>query len=137
MTKTVRFAASVGGFFLALSCAAQEPFVNCAAAFLDQKIIVDEYSPTGKCALPADATGTLTVCTADLSPEKSVAKDKIKFKIAIRDKGSNTLLLFSDKTYEQVDIQKVLARCKKGDHIVLLTLDDRYALPHHEILVKG
>jgi hypothetical protein len=43
---------------------------------------------------------------------------------------------YSNKTYQEVDIKPLLAKCKPGDAIVLLTLDDRYALPHNEILVK-
>lgn len=115
---------------------AQEPFNNCAAAFLDGKIVVDEYSPTGKCSLAANATGELTVCTADLSPTSSILVDKIKFRIAVRDANTKTLWMYSGDTFTKVNIRKVLDKCKKGDHIVLLTVDNRYALPHNEILVK-
>jgi len=114
----------------------QEPFSSCAAAFLNNKLVVDEYTPKGKCTLPDTAAGELTVCTANLSPDKTVPVDKIRFKIALRDKSTGTLTMFSNETYKQVDIQKVLARCKKGDHIVLLTTDTEYALPHNEILVR-
>jgi hypothetical protein len=115
---------------------AQERFTSCAAAFLDGKMVVDEYSPTGKCSLAADATGELTVCTADLSPTSSIPVDKIKFRVAVRDGNSKTLWMYSGDALIKLDIRKVLAKCKKGDAIVLLTLDDRYALPHNEILVK-
>lgn len=115
---------------------AQTSFNNCAAAFLNKKMVVDEYTTTGKCVLPATATGELTVCTADLSPELSIPKDKIEFKIAIRDKNTGTLTMYSGDTYRKVDIRKVLAQCKSGDHIVLLTMDREFALPHNEILVQ-
>lgn len=117
-------------------CLAQEAFTNCTAAFLDNKIVVDEYTPDGKCVLPQTATGVLSVCTADLSPSNSYPVAKIKFMVALRDQNSRTLTMYSTETYKQLDIQKVMARCKKGDHIVLLTLDDEYAFPHNEILVK-
>jgi len=113
----------------------QEAFSSCAAAFLNNKLVVNEYTPSGKCALPDTATGELTVCTANLSPESSIPVEKTKFKIALRDKSTGTLTMFSNETYKQVDIRKVLARCKKGDHIVLITTDTEYALPHNEILV--
>jgi hypothetical protein len=115
---------------------AQEPFNNCTAAFLDGKMVVDEYSPTGKCSLAADAKGELTVCTADLSPTSSIPVDKIRFRIAVRDANTKTLWMYSGDTFTKLNIRKVLDKCKKGDHIVLLTTDDRYALPHNEILVK-
>ncbi|HAD14737.1 MAG TPA: hypothetical protein DCF33_20105 [Saprospirales bacterium] len=114
---------------------AQEPFSQCTAAFLNKKMVVDEYSPTGKCSLPQNATGTLTVCTADLSPERSVPLEKIRFKIALKKQQANTLIMFSEMTYKEVNIEKVLTQCQPGDNIVLMTLDNRYSLPHHEILV--
>lgn len=129
-------------FLCALLCStisatgfSQEAFSNCAAAFLNNNLVVNEYSPNGKCALPDTATGELSVCTVLLSSKTSTPVEKIRFKIALRDKSTGTLTMFSNETYKQVDIRKVLARCKKGDHIVLITTDTEYALPHHEIVV--
>lgn len=115
---------------------AQEPFTQCTAAFLNDRMVVDEYTTTGKCVLPHTATGVFTVCTADLSPERSVPLEKVKFKIALKKQQANTLIMFSDLTYKQVNIEKVLAKCQTGDYIVLITMDDQYSLPHHEILVN-
>lgn len=131
--KTASLFALLFGVFTAF---AQTQFNSCAAAFLDKKMVVDEYSPTGKCVLPATATGELTVCTVDLSPENSVAKERIGFKIAIRDKNTGTLTLFSGDTFRKIDIQKVLAQCQAGDRIVLITTERDFALPHNEILVQ-
>lgn len=110
----------------------QERFVNCTAAYLNNKLVVNEYSPEGRCELSKSASGELTVQTmSDATPT-----GKTNFKIAIRDGGTKTLLSFSDKIYQQLDIKTVLDKCSPGDAIVLLTTDDRYALPHNEILVK-
>jgi len=136
MQLIARFALVLTVLFFTLQGNSQNPFTNCSAAFLNDKIIVDEYTDQGKCVLATDATGTLTVCTASLSPEESIPTGKIKFKIALRDKNTKTLTMFSNETYQQADIKKVMARCRKGDSIVLLTMDDQYALPHNEILVK-
>ena len=114
------------------SAAGQDRFTNCAAAYLDSKLVVNDYSPEGYCELSKSASGELTVQTmSDLVPI-----GKINFKLAIRDGNSKTLMSYSNKTYQEVDIKPLLAKCKPGDAIVLLTLDDRYALPHNEILVK-
>lgn len=99
-------------------------------------MVVDQYTDLGKCVLPASAMGELTVCTANLSPTNSFPVDKIKFKIAIRDSNTKTLVMYSNETFKQVDIQKVMSKCRKGDSILLLTMDDEYALPHNEILVE-
>ena len=114
----------------------QTRFTNCAAAFLDNKMVVNDYSPTGHCEIKQNAAGELTVQTANLSPDNSIPTGKIGFKIAIRDGNTKTLISFSDKTFQQLDIKTVLAKCKPGDAIVLLTTNDEYALPHNEILVK-
>lgn len=119
-----------------LRASGQEQFTNCTAAFLDQKMVVDQYTPDGKCVLSHSASGELTVCTADLSPERSVAKDKVGFKIAIRDKNTGTITMFADDTFRKIDIQKVMTQCRPGDHIVLITTSREYALPHNEILVQ-
>ncbi len=123
---------------IAISGAAfsQERFNDCTAAFLNKKMVVDEYSPTGKCVLAHNATGELTVCTVNLSPDSAVPVKQLPFKIALRDGSSKTLVMYDEKTFKTVDIQKLLAKCKLGDSIVLITLDNQYAFPHHEILIK-
>jgi len=109
---------------------------NCSAAFVGDKIVVNEYTPEGKCFLPSTTTGVLTVQTASLSPTESIPPGKLPFQIAIRNKEFNTLRMFAKSTYREIEIEKVLAKCQKGDHIVLLLLEEGYALPHHEILVQ-
>ena len=113
----------------------QKAFTDCSAAFLSNKIIVDEYTDKGKCVLSATAVGKLTVCTADLGSTESKPKEKISFKIAIRDHSTKTLVMFSDEVFSQINIEDVLRRCSKGDQIVLLTTNSQYALPHNEIQV--
>jgi hypothetical protein len=112
-----------------------EPFTECSAAFVGNRVVVDDYSPTGKCKLKHTATGTLTVQTVMLNEQQMKGVKKLNFKVAIRDKATGTLLLFSDQTYREVAVQQVLAKCRPGDHIVLLTTNNHYALPHNEILV--
>jgi len=122
-----------------LLCGAFSPLAfgqSCSAAFVDSKIVVNEYTPEGKCFLPSTATGMLTVQTADLSPTESIPTGKLPFQVAIRNKESNTLRLFAKRTYHEIDLEKVLAKCQKGDHLVLLMLEEGYALPHHEILIQ-
>jgi len=133
----------VSKLILAICCSAvstigfgQHAFTNCSAAFLDNKMVVDKYSPTGKCRLSSNATGKLTVCTVNLLPTASQAVSNIPFRIAIRNKTTKTLLLLTKADVRQIDVHNVLTKCKKGDHIVLLTLDDQYAMPHNEILVQ-
>ena len=114
----------------------QELYTNCSAAFLNDAIIVADYSPTGTCRLPAEASGLLTVCTATYDNNEWSSTEKLEFKLAIRDGNTGTICSFSDKRFTGIEVQKVLAKCRKGDAIVILTVGNEYALPHHAILVE-
>ncbi|RYC68831.1 hypothetical protein [Spirosoma sordidisoli] len=126
---------------IGLACAApgltfaQQPN-TCSAAFVGNRMLVDQYTTTGRCRLSAKTTGELTVRTVALSPTATRAIDKIGFKVAIRDKSTGTLRMYAGHTFQKLPLQRVLASCRKGDRIVLLTVDNRYALPHNEILVQ-
>ncbi|WP_345243483.1 hypothetical protein [Nibrella saemangeumensis] len=136
MKNRIRWSLVICGCMLSSLCAGQSSFSNCTAAFLGDKMVVDEYSPKGKCVVAATATGQLTLYTVNLSRTESKRVEPVPFQIAIRDKDTKTLTMYSKENLRQVDIRRVLARCRKGDAIVLLTLDNRYALPHNEILVQ-
>jgi hypothetical protein len=114
---------------------AQKAFSDCAAAFLDKKMIVKEYSNKAKASISLSARGELSVGTVALSEKGNKLMDNFAFGIAIKDKATGTLMLFSKENYTRINIQKVLSRCHKGDSIMILTLSNEYALPHNEILV--
>ena len=113
----------------------QKNFNNCSAAFLNSKMLVNEYSPAGKCNVSITAKGNLTVSTVELSPTENKAIDPIMFQVAIKDKNTGTLTMVSKKKIQKIEIQSILEKCKKGDSIVLLTNSDEFALPHNEILI--
>ncbi|TAE32613.1 MAG: hypothetical protein EAZ91_04705 [Cytophagales bacterium] len=127
-------ALAVSGLLSGTSWAQTGP-TDCVAAFVDAKMVVDEYSPRGQCRLPDTTTGELAVYTVDLSPTASIPQEKIDFQVGIRDKATGTITMFSRKKYRQVPVQTVLAKCQKGDRIVLMAVGKQYALPHNEILV--
>ena len=125
--------------FFVLFCSksfAQEAFTNCAAAFLDKKMIVGEYTDKAKASIDLTAQGELSVGTVSLSEKENKLIDNFAFSVAIKDKATGTLMLFSRENYAKINIQKILSRCHKGDSIVILTLNNEYALPHNEILVN-
>lgn len=119
-----------------VTISAQEKYNNCAAAFLNNKMIVEKYEPHAKAHITKNATGELTVCTADISELETKAVDKIMFSIAIKNSKTGTILLVTKKSILRFDIATVLTKCNIGDSIILLTENDAYALPHNEILVE-
>ena len=128
-------------FLLCLSAAfvakGQNDFTNCTAVLLNNKMVVNEYTPSGKCELAIDAKGVFTVQPVSLGENGSAdPQGKHRFKIAIRDFNTKTMISFSDQTYMEIDASKVLSQCRKGDSIVFITMDRHLALPHNEVLVK-
>lgn len=115
---------------------AQNQFGSCSAAFLNNKLVVDDYSPKGRCVLSQDTKGFLNVAEAIYEDSKWHQTTPIEFMVAIRDKNTQTLMMYSTEVYQKIELQKVMIQCQKGDHIVLLTLKNKYSLPHNEILVQ-
>jgi hypothetical protein len=122
---------------LCTSLQAQVDFSNCAAILLNAKLVVDEYSPAGTCRISAHAKGKFTVQPITMDDKgNTLPQGKRRFKVAIRDGNTKTLLSFSDKIYTEIALEDLLKACRKGDHLVFMTLDRDLALPHNEVLVE-
>ena len=121
-----------------LRCTAKtvNPFSNCAAVFLDNKILADEYSTNGKCVVQQGTKGKLMVSTVDFSFDSVEPYKTVGFKIAIKNEKTNTLWLYSEKTFYEINLEDILATCEPGDKIILLTVDKEYSLPQNEIAVN-
>lgn len=113
----------------------QKAFNDCSAICLDKKALVEEYSPAANCKINKNAKGLLGVYTVELSKKTIRPKQEIGFKVAIKDNRTNTLWMYSEKTYREIDVQEILSKCSPGDQILLLTVDKAYALPHSTITV--
>ncbi|MFK7932673.1 MAG: hypothetical protein AB8G22_04135 [Saprospiraceae bacterium] len=122
--------------FISASLFGQNAFNDCAAICLDKVALVKDYSPRSSCAIEQDATGKLAVYTVNISEKAITPKRNIDFKIAIRDAATKTIWMYSERTFETIAVEDILAKCKKDDHILLMTVDRSFALPHNEILVK-
>ncbi|MEM6321564.1 MAG: hypothetical protein AAF960_28150 [Bacteroidota bacterium] len=120
----------------ALNVFGQNNFNDCTAPFINATALIDDYSPRSQSIIDQDATGDLAIYTVNLSEKAMTPKQKIDFKIAIKDATTKTIWSYSEKTYQSIPAQEVLAQCKKDDVIMLITVDKSYALPHGEILVK-
>lgn len=118
----------------------QEKFSNCSAVFLNDQMVVEEYANTAQARISKDAAGWISAGSLNLGDvskgeKKFEITDKFEFGIAIKDGKTGTIILFSPKQYKRVEAKKVLAKCKKGDAIIIMTTDNTFALPHNEILV--
>lgn len=118
----------------------QEIFSSCSAAFLNDQMIIEEYSATAKAKISREATGWISAGAVSLGNVSKGEKnfeitEKFEFGVAIKDANTGTIILFSPKEYKKIEAEKVLAKCRKGDSIIIMTTDNRFALPHNEILV--
>ncbi len=119
---------------------AQEDFSNCSAVLLNDQMLVEQYSNTTKCKILKEAKGWLSAAAVSLGEVKGGKQgfeitEKIEFGVAIKDGKSGTIFLYSQKTGKKINIEQVLAKCTKGDSILIMTKDTQFALPHNELLV--
>ena len=109
---------------------------DCTAILLNGKILVNEYSPRGFCKLEPKAKGTISVATVSLDDDGArPTNKKIGFRVAIRNERTNTLWMYSPEVLFEVDLKGILNRCEFNDKIIIMTVDQQYSLPHHEIEV--
>lgn len=123
-------------FSCVLSARAQSDFTSCAAAYLGQTRLVNEYTTKGFCEVTQSAKGLLSVSQISLNEDGDIKGEEIAFMVAIRDGVTQTYWMYSGESYTEIEISKILSRCKSGDKIVLMTQDREWALPHAEIAVK-
>ena len=112
-------------------------YKDCVAILYKGKMLVDDYSPKGKCKLEQGMTGALTLATVELSDDGAKPIKNIAFKIAIRNSRTNTIWMYSDETTKEVQLEDVLKKCEQNDRIIIMTVDQQYALPHPEIELLG
>ena len=111
-------------------------FGDCAAIFYEGEMLVDEYSPRGKCKLEEGMKGTLAVSTVMLSEEESKPIKSLDFYVAIKNVKTNTQYLFSEKPVKTIQLEDILEKCNSGDNIIIMTTDRKNSLSHHEIEIK-
>ncbi len=110
-------------------------YKECAAILFDGKMLVDDYSPQGKCKVSAGTKGKLTVSEVQLGCQSAKPLKGVGFRVAIKNDRTNTLWMYSPKVLFEVNIQEVLKKCEQGDSILIMTEDQKYSLPHHVIEV--
>lgn len=116
-------------------CEKSENYKDCAAILYKGNVLVNEYSPRGFCKLETGMTGPLTVASVALDEEGATPGKNISFRVAIKNERTNTMWMFSDQVYEEVQLEDILRKIEKDDKIIIMTVDRKYSLPHHEIKV--
>ncbi len=121
--------------FKSNTCA--KTYNDCAAIIYNGRVLVDKYSPEGKCQLEMGMTGLISVAAVQLGECNKVGQN-IDFRVAVKNDRTNTLWMYSEDTFREVLLEDILKKCEKGDRIIIMTVDQKYSLPHHEIeLLSG
>jgi len=116
---------------------AQSDFNNCAAIYLDGDMVITEYGPNGVSKVALDTKGSLQLRVVN-APDGNweINGPAEPFRVAIRDKKTGTLVMFGEKSYRRLEIAEVLAQCKAGDHILVLSTNRSLGITGSEILVE-
>lgn len=112
-----------------------EPYSNCTAIFYKGKMLVDDYSPDGKCRLEEGMSGRIVISTVSLSDFGAKQTGNVGFKVAIRNTKTNTIWSYSDQVLYEINLEDILKKCEAGDNIIFITTNKQHALPHNEIEV--
>ena len=112
-----------------------ESYSEYSAILLNGKPLADINSPNKALQLDPKATGKLSVFTLGSSSYWPVPKQAIGFKLGVKDAETNTLWMYAEETLFEVDLEDLLPQCEEGDRLIFMTVDPKYHLPHHEILL--
>lgn len=106
---------------------------DCAAIFKNDKMLVDDFSPRGKCKMEIGTDDKLTVATVALNDEGARKTKDLEFHVAIKNERTSTYFLVTKEPVMSIDWPTIYKQCEEGDKVIILTTDNKYALPHAEI----
>ncbi len=106
---------------------------DCAAIYFNGVLLVDDYSPRGKCVLDAERKGELTLYTVALTERGSTKVLGLPFRVAIHNDRTKTYWMYTKTAVKNILLQDLVRECEEGDRLIFVTEDKKYALPHGEV----
>lgn len=106
---------------------------ECAAVFFNDLYIVDDIAPKGSCELFPNMVGELSVASVSFSEEGAKPLENIKFQVAIKNYRTNTLWILTKEPVSKIYLQDIIDKCEMGDKVIIMPVDQKYSLSHHEI----
>ena len=79
--------------------------------------------------------GNLSISNMSKTCSKGTEYNAIGFKLAVKDKKTNTIWMYTEETIYEIDLQELIEQCDFGDSIIFMTIDKKYKLPINEIVV--
>lgn len=134
----IAFACILNGFIDVVAQSGAPVNQSCSVVCLDDRWIPESYNVGAKTIINYESEGVISVHETNAVSDRDNynREDFISFKVAIFKDKYDTMISYSDKSYEKVDVQKVLSQCERGDEIIIILDDpDKFSLPHHRIKI--
>ena len=107
-----------------------------AAILLDDEPLINRNGDTGPLSVGnKKRTGTLSVSSMTKSCGDALnAVAPIGFRVAIKNRRTNSLWMYSDDVLFELDLQEVFQQCEAGDQLIFMTVDRKYRLGRHVVV---
>lgn len=81
--------------------------------------------------------GKISVNAVDRKTNQPIAGKALGFMIGLKDYDTNTIWMFSEKVYAEIDLDELQGKLDYGDILLIMTVDRTYRLPRHELILEG
>ncbi len=113
------------------------PYRAGAAILIDGKICDKNYFVEGQPRLAQGMTGTITIASVTASCGGGIPINNISFQVAIKNELTNTIWVYTKENVSEVKLEDILKKCSPGDRIIFMPVNQKYALPKHEMAVAS
>ena len=109
-------------------------YIQSAGIYLDDKPLFDGLNASGNRLLDLEEKGYISVNTIRKVFDKIVTDAKVEFVIAVQDERTGTQRIVDLNVHEKISIQELRKYINPGDNIIIMTTDQKIALPNHKLI---
>lgn len=135
MGMTIQLSAQTFRLFNVRKFEPQYNYSEPAAIVYKGKVLIRTDSTGRNFVFAPGMKGKVSVCTIESASKTILPVAPIGFKVAIQDYKTNSLWMYSEETFYEVEIARILKECARGDTLIFMPVDRNYRLPQHKIVV--
>lgn len=135
MGMTLQLSAQTFRLFNVRKYEPQYNYTEPAAIVYKGKTLVRHDSRDGPYVFSPGMRGEISVCTIARSTNATKPLAPIGFKVAIKHHKTNSMWMYSEETFYELEIAELLKKCEWGDTLIFMTVDRNYRLSRHKIVV--
>lgn len=110
-------------------------YTEFTAVVFDGEVLAKPDSPDGPLQIPDKVSGILKVTTVAGSNSENRPLSPVDFKLAIKSFRTNTIRMYSEETFQEVELADVMKKCDFNDQLIFILVDKKYRLPRHEVIL--